>query len=147
MIEIIIIILFILLLIYNINICITEGFSNDSCNPISADKVMKICNDNKDDYDALFLEKETKINKINSLINTISKKQSILTSTICPDNVGHNADSTLDSTKANNDVDTKKEQKDMSEVEEKKQEQKEKEKELVSGTSGALDEAWKEAKQ
>ena len=84
MIDIIIIILLIILIIYNISICIREGFDNNSCNPIPANKVIEMCNNEKDDYDALFLEKQTKVNKINSLINDIHEKQSILRTDICP---------------------------------------------------------------
>ena len=92
MIDIIIIILLIILIVYNISICVKEGFDNDSCTPIPANKLIEMCNNEKDDYDALFLEKETKINKINSLINNIYEKQSALRTDMCPESMNETID-------------------------------------------------------
>ena len=85
MIELIIIILLIILILYNISISIKEGFNNDSCTPISASKVNASCERNRENYNAIFLEKETKVNKINTLINTITEKQTILSTDMCPE--------------------------------------------------------------
>ena len=95
MIEIIIIIFLIILILYNIGASIKEGLSNPSCSAMPAIKVDEACQGYKEDYDAVLLEKETKVNKINALINTITEKQTVLSTDMCPENSSQTADAAV----------------------------------------------------